>query len=255
MLSGQKSPPVMPVLTLVSTPPPSSERAEPTFPAAFPYGDLEPAAATVALAAAEAIRDIQKRTIPEVGHHLLLAKAALPHGAFTSWAKSELGIEARSARNYMAAAEWLVGKPASVAALPPTVLYALAAPNAPPELVLSVVTGAEAGAAIDVPTIRSSLDAAKYEQAELRLARRRSPGLTALTASELRARKARQRKEAEAQHAKAEAKREQEHQNRLDKLRPLAHRLSGLGAAAVAELLQVLSHTRTSTHWRICCGK
>ena len=145
----------------------------------FDYSDLDADAARVARDAAAVIQAVQREAIQEVGKHLLRARAALPHGAFEAWVRDVVGITPRTARNYMAAAEWLDGKPETVAGLPPTVLYALAAPTAPAEVVRDVVAAAKAGAPLDPAGIRSKLDAAAEEQRELRRAQRRAPTLTA----------------------------------------------------------------------------
>jgi len=72
--------------------------------------------------AAEAVHAIQRDSIFEVDRQLLRAKEVLPHGVFTPWVISEAGISIRAARNYMQAAGFIEGKPATVADLPPAVL-------------------------------------------------------------------------------------------------------------------------------------
>jgi len=142
----------------------------PTSTARFSYADLTPEAEHAVRSAAAAIKAVTARSIREIGQHLLLAKAALPHGAFTVWAETELGISGRSARNYMTAAQWLDGKPETVADLPPSVIYALASPTAPSEVVEHVIAVAETGASIDVVAVQTRLITAKIEQSQLKKA-------------------------------------------------------------------------------------
>ena len=101
----------------------------------FSYGDLTDEAAGIARSAATGVKSAQEHALREVGRHLLRAREALPHGAFTPWLQAELGITDRTARNYMQAAAFLDGKPETIAVLPPTVLYALSARTAPSEIV------------------------------------------------------------------------------------------------------------------------
>ena len=90
---------------------------------------------------AAAARGIMRSSIRDLGALLREAKALLPHGKFEGWARRELGVSLRSAENYMAASAFLEGKPETVSHLPPSVIYKLAAPSAPPELVADVVAG------------------------------------------------------------------------------------------------------------------
>ena len=207
--------------------------------ATFSYADLDPETAAVAMAAASAVRESHKRFIPEVGRHLLRAKKVLPHGDFEKWVQHELGITPRSARNYMDAAQWLEGKSETLSVLPPTVLYALASPAAPDELVHDVVNEAAAGSFLDVPAIRAKLDAARFEQAELKQARKHRPKMTQ---AELRTWKARQHKKAVAEQARRADEAERESKNRHDRLAPLAQQVAGLCTRLAAALLPVLAH-------------
>ncbi len=62
-------------------------------------------------------------------------------------------MTARTAQNLMAAAGFVEGKPESVSFLPAAILYKLAAPSAPPDLVQDVVEAATAEAPLDAQTI------------------------------------------------------------------------------------------------------
>lgn len=205
----------------------------------FSYADLPPDAARVASAAADAIRNVQTAAIREVGEHLLQAKAALPHGSFTAWAEVELGINPRSARRYMQAATWLEGKTATVSVLPPAVLYALSAPSAPAEVVQAVVDAATAGETLDAGHIERQLEAAKRANTELKVAQKRSPGLTRAELTDRKAKAARvQARQIEANQA-ARTRQEQEIQ---DTLRPLADAILAIEGDVAPRLAKALAN-------------
>lgn len=109
---------------------------------------------------ADRIRRVQNDNIISIGELLLIAKIKLKHGDFKSWAERELGIKARTAQNYMNAAEFVNGKSATIAHLPPTILYQLAAPSAPKDIVAKVI----AADVIDVTAIETDLDNYRREQ-------------------------------------------------------------------------------------------
>ena len=74
----------------------------------FDYATLSPDVASMAAAAAAAIRTSTRLQITEViasGRRLLEVKVALPHGAFGKWLEAEFGWTERTAQNYMRAAE------------------------------------------------------------------------------------------------------------------------------------------------------
>jgi len=203
----------------------------------FSCAVLDANAEAVVRDAAEIIHSVQKAFTLEVGRQLLRAKDVLPHGAFERWVRDVLDMKPRTARNYLVAARWLDGKPATVADLPPTILYALADPMAPTEIVSGVVADARAGAALDADSIRTKLAAAKLEQWELKVAQQRS---LKLTAAELRVRRKRQAERDAAERARAAAKAEAEQAERELRLLPLAQMVAGLGPDTVAALLALL---------------
>ena len=212
----------------------------PLEPYGFSYASLDAGAAAVAREAAEVIQGVQRAFTLEVGRQLLRVKDALPHGAFEQWVRGVLDMKPRTARNCMKAARWLDGKPATVADLPPTLLYALADPAAPAEIVSSVVADAHAGTALDVSSIRAKLAAADMEQQELKAAQKRSPKLTV---AELRARHKRQADRCAAERARDVAAAEAEKAEREQRVRPLVQKVTSLlEAVDVAALLSVLSH-------------
>ncbi len=152
---------------------------------AFSYADLEPDTARVAQDAAVSIRAAMRASSLDVGRQLTMVKALLPHEQFTAWAEAELGMTARTAQNLMAAAGFVEGKPESVSLLPAAILYKLAAPSAPPDLVQDVVEAAAAEAPLDARTIKERLETVRLTRREsaqhkeaLKKAQRRNPKLT-----------------------------------------------------------------------------
>jgi hypothetical protein len=222
----------------------------------FDYGTLDPEAAGIIRGAAERIRATMARTVPEIGRELLRAKGLLPHGRFTAWAEAEIGMNARTAENYMRAARFLDGKPESVSVLPQTMLYALSAPTAPAELVQEVVAAAEAGEPLPAPVVKQRLNAAKHSaevarrqanELDRERQRRRNPDLTSEELDRVRrkqeARTRQRRKREKEERDAAERRRQQEEQDRIERLRPLADRiLLALDPDDPAALRRVLDH-------------
>jgi len=125
---------------------------------AFDYSQLDAGIAEKAEAAARRIRNRLAKSVVEIGHELLQIKEALKHGQFTEWLDAELGLKRRSAENYMNAARLSETESASVALLPPTALYDLAAPNVPEDVrkdVLAIVSSA--GRPMKASEIRAEL--------------------------------------------------------------------------------------------------
>jgi len=101
---------------------------------------------------AERIRGHIRQTtagIIAIGRDLLHARSIIDHGQFLDWIDREIGITARTAQNYMRAAEWSEDKCEAVSLLPPSTVYALAAPSAPPEIKAEVIAKLEAGETVD----------------------------------------------------------------------------------------------------------
>lgn len=204
-------------------------------PGTFSYAVLDPDAEAVARDAAEIIHGVQKAFTLEVGRQLLRAKDILPHGAFERWVQDVLDMKPRTARNHMNAARWLHGKPATVADLPPTVLYALSAPSAPAEVVQLVVEAAAAGEPLNAGTIEMQIYTAKRADAELKAAQQRTPGITRekLTANKVK----------RDQKWKAQQERETEERARTE--RETEERMRPLAAAILAcpgDVAATLSH-------------
>ena len=200
----------------------------------FSYDALEPDQAAIVRAATDGIRSIHKQAIPAIGRHLLAAKKALPHGTFTQWAEQELGIAARSARNYMQLAGWLMGKPATVAVLPPTVLYALSAPGVPDDLVQSVLVEASSGIPLNPVAIQTKLTASKAEQVELKVAQRQHPGLSA---SELRVKREQKQRREDAKRVRENTQREADKRERVVRLAPVVDDILAAVGPAVFKIM------------------
>jgi hypothetical protein len=182
----------------------------------FNYSTLPAEAAERARRAADGIRRAQRASVQEIGRHLSAAKEALPHGSFTPWAVAELGMTARTAQRYMQAAAFLDGKPDTVSLLPPTLIYDLAAPSTPAEVVQQVVDAAERGAPLPPAEIEKRLGAAKDAAREAEAAAkaaarllRKNPGLSAKEAK-AHAAKLREQRERRQEAAAEQSRREAE---------------------------------------------
>ena len=96
----------------------------------------------------------------DTGKDLLQAKAMLKHGEFGPWLKENFGWTAKTAQNYMNAAN-LAEKHPAVAKLKPAAVAALAAPSTPDVVKSEVIADLEKG---NVPTpkeIKAKIAAAK----------------------------------------------------------------------------------------------
>ena len=86
--------------------------------------------------------------IIEIGRDLANVKKLLSHGEFQEWIQTELGISPRTAQNFMNVTNRLGGKSEMISLLPPTVVYALAAPSTPDDVRAHVLELAEKGGPI-----------------------------------------------------------------------------------------------------------
>ncbi|MGG3810932.1 DUF3102 domain-containing protein [Methylorubrum rhodesianum] len=108
--------------------------------------------------------------IVEIGRDLIRVKDLLGHGNFLPWIKDEFGMSKESALNFMRVAEQF-GENVTVTNLPPTVLYALAAPSTPDEVKDEIIDRAKAGAKVtsaDVLDLKRQVKEAKAAVAEER---------------------------------------------------------------------------------------
>lgn len=152
-------------------------------PTAFDYTALPATTATALRKQAAKIKERVRATtagIIEIGRDLIAVKQTLEHGQFSQWVEAECGFTARSAQNYMRAAEFAEGKYETVAVLPPAVVYKLSAKKAPIEVVKQVIQRAAAGVAIVDRDVDAALIGARREkraaQEEARKRLRRSIG-------------------------------------------------------------------------------
>ena len=101
--------------------------------------------------AAERIRNHMTKTVENIiaiGRDLILVKERLGHGEFGKWIAAEFRMTDRSARNFMRVAERFEDKSEIISDFEPTVLYALAAPSTPDEVVEKALQQAQIGETI-----------------------------------------------------------------------------------------------------------
>ena len=84
-------------------------------------------------------------SIIEVGRELIEQKRLLGHGNFLPWIEAEFGMSGVSASRFMNVAEQFGSKSFTVKDLPPTALYALAAPSTPEPVRAEVLERAASG--------------------------------------------------------------------------------------------------------------
>lgn len=193
----------------------------------FDYAVLDPVVAGEAKAVAERIRARMRSSFLDTGRDLIVMKQRLDHGQFGAWIKAEFDMTERTAQRFMGAAELVEQKPDIVSDLPQTVLYALAAPSTPPQIMDEMEAAAASGVPLPPSTIKEKVETARSEQrAEKKaLARiaKRHPRRTRQEHLAIMEREAAAReKEREA------SKRDEE--ERSDRMRPLAEAMRvGLG--------------------------
>lgn len=133
----------------------------------FDYDSVPPEVKKFLQGQAERIRRQASTSIIQIGKALINAKRYLSHGAFIIWVENEAWIPARTAQVYMRIAEWISGKNAAAAHLPPSVLQLLSAPSTPKEFVDGVLARFEAGEPIVSSTIRRELKVLRQAQREI----------------------------------------------------------------------------------------
>lgn len=131
----------------------------------FDYIIIDPLIAAEARLIAEKIRFRLHTSVTDTGNDLIAAKSKLPHGSFGAWIRAEFGMSDTTAQNYMNAARFMEGKSTKFGNLPPSAIYALAAPSAPAEVVDKVMAEVEAGTLLSVEAIRERLTAATKARA------------------------------------------------------------------------------------------
>jgi hypothetical protein len=144
----------------------------------FDYGALNTGAATQLKSCADTIRSYQNKVpkqIIAIGDILLAVKKALDHGQFGEWLAAEFGWSERTAQNYMRAAETFSDKCETVADLPPTTLYQLAAPSTPEPVCAAVVERLERGERVTHDEIKSMVRKGKADAKAVREDEKRTP--------------------------------------------------------------------------------
>jgi hypothetical protein len=136
-------------------------------PGGFDYAALSPELRKALAKQAELIRvRIQKTTtaIIEIGRDLIAVKQKIDHGLFIKWLEAEFAFTAKSAQNYMSAAEWAEGKSEMISFLAPTALYKISAKSTPLKVVKEVEIRASAGIFISGGCVERMLADARLER-------------------------------------------------------------------------------------------
>lgn len=122
----------------------------------FDYSSLSSAIASQTKKSAEKIKLRLKRTaqdIVEIGKELIEVKANLPHGQFLSWIDAEFKMNKQMANTFMNVAERF-GEKSDYLTFAPTILYMLASPSTPDEVVQTAIEMAENGEKITVAEVK-----------------------------------------------------------------------------------------------------
>ena len=117
---------------------------------------LDDVASAEIAAIANSIRQHLKRVhndIFAIGRGLLIARGKLRHGDWLPWLAAEFGWTPRSAQHYMNVAARLGDKCESLSHLGMEILYKLAAPSTPGEVVAAVTSMAEVGKKVTLPDV------------------------------------------------------------------------------------------------------
>jgi hypothetical protein len=175
----------------------------------FDYGVVSSKIAMKLQAQADRIKlRIRKTTedIIEIGRDLLAVKddPNVKHGLFIKWLENGVGITRRSAQRYMGAAR-LWEKNDTVTLLPPGVVYLLAAPSTPAEIIEAVTAKAAAGETVIDAAVKDMLADAKRKRREQEAIKRKA---------DRRSRLSKRRRQEEEQRERA--RREDDEQRRAD---------------------------------------
>lgn len=119
------------------------------------------------MATAERIRSRQRSAcndILEIGRDLIATKTELEHGLFLGWIETEFKWSERTAQNYMRVAkEWGDVESATVADLPPKLLYDLSA-KSNAGIKTEVIADLDKGKQVDVPAVKARINTAKAKK-------------------------------------------------------------------------------------------
>jgi hypothetical protein len=140
---------------------------EPNLPVGgFDYTQLDSATADVLRQAAHQIRSFERnaaQAMITIGKTLLGIRDQLDHGQFGAWLKAEFNWTARTAQNYMRAAEIFGTKCETISHLPATLIYRLAAPSTPKQIQDKVVADLEAGKSIDHRALKKEITVSRQK--------------------------------------------------------------------------------------------
>lgn len=123
----------------------------------FDYADLSTEDQVETRAAAERIRTRMRRTaedIVEIGRDLIAVKDRIGHGNFGRWLEGEFEMDERQARRFMGVASRFAAKTDKLSVFTPSVLYELAAPSTPDEVVAKMEAKAEAGEKVSLEEVK-----------------------------------------------------------------------------------------------------
>jgi hypothetical protein len=123
----------------------------------FDYKTVSPSVAKFLRGQADRIHRTASRSIIQIGKDLVGAKHYLSHGLFLRWVEDEVGLSARTAQAYMQATQWVASKGATVAYLPPSILYLLSSPSTPEELIDDVLRRVETGERLSAQAVRQQV--------------------------------------------------------------------------------------------------
>ncbi|OSM04458.1 DUF3102 domain-containing protein [Magnetofaba australis] len=127
----------------------------------FNYDSLIEPMIEIAKPAAERIRLRMRRTAEDIiaiGQDLQRVKDAIPHGSFGPWIQAEFEMTESSALRFMRVAERFGTKSVNLTDLKPSVLYFLAAPSTPEEVIEKAVEKSSAGDSV------SNADVKKWKE-------------------------------------------------------------------------------------------
>lgn len=179
----------------------------------FDYTGWDYAVAEEGRAIVDRVRQRTESFVIDTGRDLLGIKSKLEHGQFQIWIERALGFTARTARNYMSAAECFAAKTEIVSVLPPTLIYKLAADSTPEpvrEQIVGELTGVTGPVSREqAQAISARIDGAKQAAKEEAAAAKQSPDERKKQAASKKAAEARRLREAEKQEAEWAARRAQ----------------------------------------------
>lgn len=177
----------------------------------FDYTGWDHAVAQEGRAIVDRVRQRTESFVIDTGRDLLGIKDKLEHGQFQFWIERALGFTARTARNYMSAAECFAAKTEIVSVLPPTLIYKLAADSTPEPLreqIVGELTGLSAPITREVAqSISARIDSAKQAAKDEAAAAKCDPEERKRQAAAKQAKEARRAREAAKQEAEWEARR------------------------------------------------